>query len=63
MNMNELVEKLKIMALKASEPDASTLEAAAEHIEKLEAKLYNFQEDVTDWKNSVERQMKRRRDL
>jgi len=60
--MNDLIEKLKVIAVQAHNSDALFIEAAIDRIKELEAKLAYNEEDMTDWKVSVETQMKRRRD-
>ena len=59
--MIDLIEKLKVIAVKAQESDAQFIEVAIERIKELEAKLANYEEDVTDWQGSVEVQMRRRK--
>jgi len=59
--MNDLIEKLKVIAVQAHKSDALFIEAAIDRIKELEAKLAYNEEDMTDWKVSVETQMKRRR--
>ena len=59
--MIDLIEKLKVIAVKAHKSDAPFIQAAIDRIKKLEAKLARYEEDVTDWKVSVESQMRRRR--
>lgn len=60
--MIDLIEKLKVIALKAHESDAAFINAAIDRIKELEAKLKLYEEDVTDWQGSVATQMRRRRD-
>ncbi len=60
--MNDLIEKLKVIAVQAHKSEALFIEAAIDRIKELEAKLAYNEEDMTDWKVSVETQMKRRRD-
>ena len=59
--MIDLIEKLKLIAVQARKSDAPFIDAAIDRIKKLEEKLARYEEDVTDWKVSVETQMKRRR--
>ena len=59
--MNDLIEKLKVIAVQAHKSDAPFIEAAIDRIKELEAKLAYYEEDITEWKVSVETQMKRRR--
>jgi hypothetical protein len=59
--MIDLIEKLKVIAVRAQKPDAPIIEAAINRIKELEAKLARYDEDITDWRVSVESQMKRRR--
>ena len=61
MAMNDLIEKLKVIAVQAHKSDALFIQAAIDRIKKLETKLAYYEEDITDWKVSVETQMKRRR--
>jgi alpha/beta superfamily hydrolase len=60
--MNNLIEKLKVIAVQDHKSNALFIEAAIDRIKELEAKLAYYEEDMTDWKVSVETQMKRRRD-
>lgn len=60
--MIDLIEKLKVIAVKAHKSDALIIEAAIDRINELEAKLSDYEEDVTDWKTSVATQMRRRKD-
>lgn len=60
--MIELIRKLKVIALQAEKSDALVIEAAIDRIKELEIKLANFEDDSTDWKVSVETQMRRRND-
>jgi len=59
--MIDLIEKLKLIAVQAHKSDAPFIEAAIGRIKELEAKLACYEENITDWKVSVESQMKRRR--
>ena len=59
--MIDLIEKLKLIALQAHKSDAPFIEAAIGRIKELEVKLACYEENITDWKVSVETQMKRRR--
>ena len=59
--MNDLIEKLKVIAVQDHKSNALFIEAAIDRIKELEAKLAYNEEDMTDWKVSVETQMKRRR--
>ena len=59
--MNDLIEKLKVVAVQAHKSDAPFIEAAIDCIKELEAKLAYYEENITDWKVSVETQMKVRR--
>jgi len=59
--MNDLIEKLKVIAVQARKSDAPFIEAAIDRIKELETKLAYYEEDITDWKASVETQMKHRR--
>lgn len=57
MTMINLIEKLRIIALQSKEPDTLVIEAAIDRITELESRLDDYEEDVTDWKFSVESQM------
>jgi len=57
-----LIEKLKLIAVEARETDGAVVEAAIKRIHELEAKLDEYEEDITDWQVSVETQMRRRKD-
>jgi hypothetical protein len=59
--MNDLIEKLKVIAVQAHNSDAPFIEAAIDRIKELEANLACYEEDITDWKVAVETQMKGRR--
>ena len=59
--MNDLIEKLKVIAVQAHKSDAPFIEAAIDRIKELEAKLAYYEEDITDWKVAVETQMNGRR--
>ena len=60
--MTELIEKLKEIAVRAKDSDALFIQRAIDRIEELEAELTGYQEDITDWRAAVDRQMGRRRD-
>ena len=60
--MIDLIEKLNVIAAQANPSDAPFIEAAINRIKELEAKMILYEEDITDWRGSVETQMKRRRD-
>ena len=60
--MTDLIEKLKVMALQANKSDALVINAAVARIQELEAKLSDYEEDITDWQVSVQSQMRRRKD-
>jgi len=60
--MTDLIEKLKEIAIRANDSDASFIKRAIDRIEELEAELTGHKEDTTDWRASVEKQMRRRRD-
>ena len=60
--MTDLIEKLKEIAVRASESDAPFIERAIDRIVELEANLTSYEEDITDWQVSVEKQMRRRKD-
>lgn len=60
--MTNLIEKLKEIAVRANDSDAPFIETAIDRIEELEAELTGYKEDTTDWRASVEKQMRRRRD-
>ncbi|MCP4077953.1 MAG: hypothetical protein GY744_17420 [Gammaproteobacteria bacterium] len=55
--MIDLIEKLKVIAIHAQESDKQIIIAAIDHINELESKLEDYEEDFTDWKFSVETQM------
>ncbi len=55
--MIDLIEKLKVIAIRAQQSDKLIIEAAINHINELESKLDDYEEDITDWKFSVETQM------
>ncbi len=59
--MIDLIEKLKVIAVKAQESDAPFIEAAIDRIKELEDKLADYEDDITDWQGSVETQMRRRK--
>ena len=58
----DLIEKLKEITLRANESDAQYIQKAIDHIEEMEAELSGYREDMTDWRDAVEKQMRRRRD-
>ena len=58
----DLIEKLKEITVRANETDAQTIQKAIDHIEELESELCGYREDMTDWRDAVEKQMRRRRD-
>ncbi|MBE9565076.1 MAG: hypothetical protein IMF17_07500 [Proteobacteria bacterium] len=60
--MSNLVEKLKIIAVQGNKSYTPVIEAAIDRIQELEAKLSDYEEDITDWQNVVEQQMKHRTD-
>ena len=60
--MNDLIERLKIIGLQANKSDELIIEEAIDRIRKLEAKLFDYDESITDWQYSVETQMRRRKD-
>ncbi len=60
--MIDLIEKLKLIAVRAHKSDALIIDAAINRIEELEEKLTRYEEDTTDWQVSVQNQMRRRRD-
>jgi predicted transcriptional regulator len=60
--MTDLIEKLKEIAKRANDSDSPFIERAIDRIEELEAELAGHKEDNTDWRASVEKQMRRRRD-
>ena len=55
--MNDLIEKLKVIAIRSQESDTLIIEAAIDRINELESKLSDYEEDITDWQFSVETQM------
>mgnify|MGYP006899570231 FL=1 len=60
--MIDLIEKLKVIAVKARQSDGLIIEAAIDRIKELEAKLADYEEDITDWQFTVETQMGHRKD-
>ncbi len=60
--MIDLIKKLKEAASRAQKSDAQNIEAAIDRIMELEAKLADYEEDITDWQVTVEQQMRRRKD-
>ena len=60
--MAELIEKLKVIAAQADKSDALIIEAAIDRINELETKLTDYEEDITDWQDTVETQMRRRKE-
>lgn len=58
--MIDLVEKLKVIANKGHTSDTPVIVEAIDRIQELEAKLSDYEEDITDWQNTVEQQMKHR---
>ena len=61
--MTDLIEKLTEMAARADDADALYIRMAIDRIEKLEAELHGYREDITDWRDAVEKQMRRKRDI
>ncbi len=59
--MIDLIEKLKVIAIQAHKSDALIIEAAIDRIKELEARLSDYNGDITDWQDSVETQMRRRK--
>ena len=59
--MIDLIEKLKLITVQAHESDAPFIEAAIDRIRELEAKLTQYEEDITDWQVAVKTQMRRRK--
>lgn len=60
--MAELIEKLKVIAAQAHKSDTLIILEAIDHIKEIEAKLADYEEDITDWQDSVEAQMRIRKD-
>ena len=60
--MISLIEKLKAIALRADKSDAPAIKAAIDHIQEMEDKLADYEEDITDWQLSVKKQMGRKED-
>lgn len=60
--MIDLIEKLNVIAAQADASDARFIKAAITRIKELEAKMIHYESDITDWRGSVETQMRRRRD-
>ena len=59
--MIDLIEKLKVITVQAHESDGPFIEAAIDRIRELEAKLTQYEEDITDWQVAVKTQMRRRK--
>lgn len=60
--MIDLIDKLRAIALELARSDALVIETAISRIKELEAKLADYEEDITDWQYSVQTQMRRRKD-
>ena len=60
--MISLIEKLKAIASRADNSDAPALKEAIDHIQEMEDKLSDYEEDITDWQMSVKKQMGREDD-
>lgn len=58
--MNDLIERLRVIAVHAKKSDAIIIEAAIDRIKDLEDKLSDYEEDITDWQYSVVNQMGRK---
>lgn len=58
--MNNLIERLKVIAAHAQKSDAIIIEAAIDRIKELEDRLSDYEEDITDWQYSVVNQMGRK---
>lgn len=58
--MRDLIQKLKVIAIRVNVSDTPIIEAAIDRIKELEEKLSLYEDDVTDWQFSVEAQMKRK---
>ena len=61
--MIDLIEKLMVIAGRSPKSDALVIEAAIDRIRMLEDKLSDFEEDITDWQDSVVTQMSRKNDV
>ncbi len=60
--MIDLIEKLTLIAAKADKSDVQIIKAAIDRIKQLEAKLSEYDEDITDWQEAVQAQMMHRTD-
>jgi len=58
--MNDLIEKLKLIAESAKYSDSLVIQQAIDYIKETEAKLVAYEDDATDWQVEVQRQMTRR---
>ena len=61
--MINLIENLKVIAAKVRPAEAQIIKAAIDRIKELEARLSDYEEDITDWQVSVEKQMGPRKDF
>ncbi len=60
--MKTLLEKLENISKRIDAKERPTIDAAIDRIRKLEEKLNEYEDDITDWKFSVVKQMKREGD-
>ncbi|MBL6998916.1 MAG: hypothetical protein ISR73_03575 [Gammaproteobacteria bacterium] len=59
--MIDLIENLKVIAVQSRPAEALIIKAAIDRIKELEARLSDYEEDITDWQISVEAQMRSRK--
>jgi hypothetical protein len=59
--MINLIQKLKVVASQLGKSDAQIIIAAIDRIKDLEAKLSDYEDEITDWQFSVEAQMNRKK--
>ena len=52
-----LIDRLRLISRELKRSDALIIEAAIERIIKLEERLADYEEDITDWQDSVKKQM------
>lgn len=52
-----LIDRLRLISRELKRSDALIIEAAIDRIIKLEDRLADYEEDITDWQDSVKRQM------
>ena len=61
--MIDLIENLKVIAAQSRPAEALVIKAAIDRIQELETRLSDYEEDITDWQVSVEKQMGPRKDF